>query len=149
MALIGLLAAAMWSLVVIFVIGPFLINVIHLPAADLTNFHFIRNNINAFIQLLVIACFWVIPYEEIVFRGLALTVAGRYMRFSMAGLLTSVLFAAYHWQEGWSAVITIFLGAILSVSLYKKCGGNLWIVIFYHCAYDIILLSLLRSGFIN
>lgn len=60
----------------------------------------------------------------------------------------SVLFALYHWQEGASAMVGIFLGAILTIWLYKIFRGNLWYLIYFHSAYDTVMLSLFRYGYL-
>lgn len=146
---IGAACGIAWTAFVFFVLGPLVLKLTGLPPADLHDFYFIRNNTVQFIQLLVIACCWVIPYEEIIFRGFIFTTTRQWFTFWIAGLLTSVLFAAYHWQEGSSAVITIFFGALISTWLLKISKFNLWYVIFFHITYDIIMLSLLKTGYLN
>lgn len=147
--LVGAGIGVLWTAFVIFVLGPGLLKLTGLPPADLHDFYFIRDDRAKFIQLLLIACVWVIPYEEIIFRGFMLYTTRRWMPLIMASLVTSILFAFYHWQEGASAVITIFLGALLSVWLLKRFRFNLWYVIFFHITYDVIMLSLVRYGYLK
>ncbi|MBL7697111.1 MAG: CPBP family intramembrane metalloprotease, partial [Chitinophagaceae bacterium] len=132
--------------------------------ADLSDFEFVRHNPVQLIFLLSIAWLLVIPYEEIIFRGFVLTTLRHLFndtqglkgvgstfqgwRFWLAGLIQSVIFAAYHWQEGASAVISIFIGAVLTVWLYKIFRGNLWYLVFYHAAFDTVMLYLFAFGYL-
>lgn len=140
-----------FALFVYAVLGPFILWATGLPPADLRDFYFIRNDLGKFFLLLALACFWVIPYEEIVFRGFILTTLRRWigdtdLSFWIAGLIQCVLFAFYHIQEGYSAVIGILIGAVLTIWLYKIFKGNLWYLISFHCTYDIVMLNFVRLG---
>lgn len=64
---VGAGIGVLWTALVIFVLGPGLLKLTGLPPADLHDFYFIRDDRAKFIQLLLIACVWVIPYEEIIF----------------------------------------------------------------------------------
>jgi uncharacterized protein len=147
--LTGAIIGMVWAAIVTLLLGPLLVKVTGLPPADLHDFYFIRNSNSQFVQLLVIACCWVIPYEEIIFRGFVFTTTRSWFSFWLAGFITSVLFAIYHWQEGASAVIMIFLGAMISILLYRRFNGNLWYIIFFHITYDVVMLSLLKTGYLN
>ena len=156
---IGVLLGIGWAALVYLMVGPLILKTTGLPRADLSDFDGIRHRWNEFIMLLIIAWVLVIPYEEIIFRGFIFTTLRRLLgdtsilpgkvtaRFWLAGLLHSIIFSFYHWQEGGSAMITIFAGAMLSVGLYKLFRGNLWYLIFFHAAYDTVMLSLFRYGY--
>jgi membrane protease YdiL (CAAX protease family) len=148
-AIIGAAFGIVWTAIVVLILGPGLLRITNLPTADLRDFYFIRNSNSQFIRLLLVACLWVIPYEEIIFRGFIFTTTRKWFSFWTAGVVTSVLFAAYHWQEGASAVITIFGGSLVSTWLLRLFRFNLWYVIFFHITYDIIMLSLLKAAYIN
>lgn len=148
---IGTAIGLVYALFVYVVLGPLILWSTGLPPADLRDFHFIKDNMAAFISLLLIACLCVIPYEEIVFRGFILNTflklfGGTLPAFWLAGLVTSILFALYHVQEGWSAVIAIFIGALFTTWLYRVFKGNLWYLIAFHCGYDIVMLNFVRVG---
>jgi membrane protease YdiL (CAAX protease family) len=98
--------------------------------------------------LLLLAAFLVVPYEEIVFRGFIFNrVRATFNKsFLISGVITSILFALYHWQEGIGAVIAIFIFALFITWLYKVFKGNLWYLIFFHLAYDVFMLTMIRLG---
>ena len=118
--------------------------------ANLSDFNYLRHNFFNYLFLLLMACFLVIPFEEIVFRGFIFSrikvMAGK-KAFIVSGLITSVLFALYHYQEGLGAVIGIFLFAIITIWLLKLFKGNLWYVIFFHITYDIFMLTAIYLGY--
>jgi len=100
-----------------------------------------------------LAAIFVIPYEEIVFRGFIFTkirnMAGSSRwAFTISGLITSVLFALYHYQEGPGSVICIFIFALFVTWLYKVIKGNLWYIIFFHILYDVFMLTAIRLGYL-
>jgi membrane protease YdiL (CAAX protease family) len=99
-------------------------------------------------MLILLAAVLVIPYEEIVFRGFIFNrVKAMFSKsFLVSGLITSILFALYHWQEGWGAVIAIFIFALVITWLYKIFKGNLWYLIFFHIAYDVFMLTMILLG---
>jgi membrane protease YdiL (CAAX protease family) len=141
---IGYAVFAFW------VIGP-LVKWIGLKQADVSDFNYIRHNPFNLLFLLAIACFLVIPFEELVFRGFIFTrikamVNNKYA-FAVSGLITSILFALYHYQEGAGAVVIIFIFALFITWLYRLFGGNLWYLIFFHIFYDIFMLTAIYLGY--
>ena len=140
----GLLYAAFnfWLL------GPFITNVLGFRHANLSDFTYIRHHFINYILLILVAAVLVIPYEEIVFRGFILnrikTMFGN--KFLVGGIVTSILFALYHWQEGKGAVIAIFIFALAITWLYKASKGNLWYPIFFHILYDVFMLTMILLG---
>lgn len=135
------------------VLGPLILRVTGWPPADVSAFYYIRHNTMGFIILLTVASLVAIPYEEIIFRGFIFTriremlPAGKW-NFACSGLLTSILFAFYHIQEGASAVLTIFIGALFITWLYRIFKGNLWYLIFFHITSDIFLFTAIRMGYL-
>ncbi|AYL95936.1 CPBP family intramembrane glutamic endopeptidase [Mucilaginibacter celer] len=122
------------------------------PPADVSSFYYIRHNPFNFLVLLVIAGVLVIPFEEIVYRGFILTrvkaMFGNYPHaFMLSGIITSLIFALYHYQEGWGAVTAIFIGALFTIWLYKVFKGNLWYLIFFHFFYDVFMLGAIYLGY--
>lgn len=115
--------------------------------ANLADFNFLRHNLNSYIVLILMACLLVIPYEEIVFRGFIFNRFSGWFPYALSALLTSVLFALYHYQEGTGAVVQIFIFALLQMVLLRQAKGNLWYVIFYHIAYDVFMLTAIYRGY--
>ena len=126
------------------ILGPFIIH-LGFKSANLSDFNFIRHHFVNYIFLLLLAAFLVVPYEEIVFRGFIFNrvrvMFGK--SFLISGVITSILFALYHWQEGWGAVIAIFIFALFITWLYKVFKGNLWYLIFFHLLYDTFMLTMI------
>jgi len=100
--------------------------------------------------LIIIVAAWIVGgcYEEIIFRGFILrTTQGWFVRsassFWLAGLLTSVLFGLYHWQQGVFGVVPATLGALYWTYLLKRYDGNLWYPMISHALYDTIALTMI------
>lgn len=129
------------------ILGPFIIH-LGFKSANLSDFNFIRHHFINYLLLLLLAAVLVVPYEEIVFRGFIFNrVKAMFKKsFLISGVITSVLFALYHWQEGWGAVIAIFVFALFITWLYKVFKGNLWYLIFFHLLYDTFMLGMIWLG---
>lgn len=128
-------------------LGP-LITRLGFKSANLSDFNFIRHNLLHYLLLILLAAVLVIPYEEIVFRGFIFnrikTMLGK--SFLVSGIITCILFALYHWQEGVGAMIGIFIFALVITWLYKIFHGNLWYLIFFHLGYDVFMLGMVWTG---
>lgn len=148
---VGSLVGIVYAVFAYWIISPILARLgFHEP--NLSDFNYLRHNFFNYLFLLVIACFLVIPFEEIVFRGFIFSrfkaIAGKHRgAFIISGLITSVLFALYHYQEGLGAVVSIFLFAMIAIWLLKLFKGNLWYVIFFHITYDIFMLTAIYLGY--
>jgi membrane protease YdiL (CAAX protease family) len=129
------------------ILGPFILH-LGFKSASLSDFNFIRHHFINYILLLLLAAFLVVPYEEIVFRGFIFNrVRAMFNKsFLISGIITSILFALYHWQEGVGAVIAIFIFALFITWLYKVFKGNLWYLIFFHLLYDTFMLTMILLG---
>jgi len=131
------------------ILGPFITH-LGFKSANLSDFNFIRHHFINYALLLLLAAFLVIPYEEIIFRGFIFNRIRAIFRskssFIISGLITSILFALYHWQEGVGAVIAIFIFALFITWLYKLFKGNLWYLIFFHILYDTFMLTVILLG---
>ena len=140
---IGLLYAAFHF----WVLGPFIVH-LGFKNANLSDFNFIRHHFINYLFLLLLAAVLVIPYEEIIFRGFIFSrVKAMFKKsFLISGTITSILFALYHWQEGWGAVMAIFIFALFITWLYKIFKGNLWYLIFFHLLYDTFMLTMILLG---
>src|SRR5690349_1828402 len=113
---VGILTALIWIAFNKWVYHPFITHFFVVP--PYTEYDFIRNKLSNLIITLIAA--WVIGgfYEEIVFRGfIHTTIRGWFVKskysFWLAGVLTSMLFGLYHWQQGIFGIVPSFLGGLL------------------------------------
>ncbi|CAN5499037.1 hypothetical protein BH09BAC6_BH09BAC6_35360 [soil metagenome] len=151
--LTGGLIGLLYAMTQLWAIGPLINLVFHFAPVGYHDFDFIKNDVVSYLILLLIAAVLVIPFEEIVFRGFIFTritgmVKSTKWGFPIAGLITSILFALYHYQEGPAAVISIFIFAIFITWLYRIFNGNLWYLIFFHILYDVFMLTAIRLGYL-
>ncbi|MGN6399553.1 MAG: CPBP family intramembrane glutamic endopeptidase [Flavisolibacter sp.] len=146
---IGIALALGYFFLYYFVVGPLLTNYLHIPTSDVSDFYFVRSSFSRYITILVIAWVLAVPFEEIIFRGFIfyklLQWTGK--KFWLAGFTCSVLFGAYHLQQGWGGVIHAFIFGMVTTALYKYFKGNLWYLIFFHSAYDTIAITAIRLGY--
>jgi membrane protease YdiL (CAAX protease family) len=147
--IVGILSALFWIAFNKWVYHPFITH--FFVVEPYTEYDFIRNKLSNLIITLIAA--WIIGgfYEEIVFRGFIQTtirewfVKSRYS-FWLAGLLTSILFGLYHWQQGIFGIVPSFLGGLLWTLLLWRYKGNLWYPIISHAIYDTIALAMIYFG---
>jgi uncharacterized protein len=147
--LMGIALALVYFFFYYFVIGPLLTNYLHVPRSNVSDFYFVRSSFSGYITILFIAWVLAVPFEEIVFRGFIFYKLLQWTRkkFWLAGFTCSVLFGAYHLQQGWGGVIHAFIFGMATTILYKYFKGNLWYLIFFHSAYDTIAITAIRLGF--
>lgn len=148
---IGLLSALLWVAFMRWGYIPFIFHFFKDMVPPYTEYDFIRNNPAKLLMVIVAA--WVVGgfYEEVVFRGFILrTIQGQFPKpeksFWVAGIITSVLFGLYHWQQGIFGVIPAVLGSLYWTYLFKRFGENLWYSIFSHAFYDTITLVMIYYG---
>jgi membrane protease YdiL (CAAX protease family) len=146
--LVGVVSALLWIAFNKWIYHPFITHFFVVPAY--TEYDFIRNKLSNLILVIIAA--WVIGgfYEEIVFRGFIQTKIQELIRYKnsfwIAGLLTSLLFGFYHWQQGIFGVVPAFLGGLLWTFLLWRYKGNLWYPIISHAVYDTIALTMIYFG---
>lgn len=139
-----------YAIVDYLLLGPFMINIIGLNKANISDFTFVKYSIFNLLWILAIAWLIGVPYEEIVFRGFIFTrikamIKGSW-RFGISVLITSMLFAIYHVQQGVSGVLNAFLFSLVISILYKAFKGNLWYLIFFHAMYDTFMFVMIHLG---
>ena len=143
---IGLLYAAF----AYWVLGPFITHVLGFKGPNFSDFAYLRHHLLNYILLLLMAAFLVIPFEEIAFRGFIFSRFRNMFHskwpYLLSGLITSALFALYHFQEGKGAMLGIFIFALFITWLYKIFKGNLWYLIFFHVMYDVFFLTAIWLG---
>ncbi|TKK68481.1 CPBP family intramembrane metalloprotease [Ilyomonas limi] len=152
--IIGVFSAILWMVFIKLVYFPFINYFFKNYISAYTEYDFIKNNI---INLMIITiAAWVVGgfYEEIVFRGFIQRTIQKWLAeykssFWLAGLLTSVLFGLYHWQQGIFGVIPATLGGLYWTYLLRRYNGNLWYPIVSHAAYDTIALTMIYLDILN
>jgi membrane protease YdiL (CAAX protease family) len=144
--IVGLVSALLWVAFNKWIYHPIIIHFFNV--ADYTEYDFIRKKF--FTLIITIIAAWVVGgfYEEIVFRGFIQTTLQQWFQkqkhaFWLAGLVTSMLFGLYHWQQGIFGMVPSFLGGLLWTFLLKRYKGNLWYSILSHAIYDTIALILI------
>lgn len=147
--LIGIVLALVYFFLYYFIVGPLLTSYLHMPRSNVSDFYFVRSSFSRYITILVIAWVLAVPFEEIIFRGFIfyklLQWTGK--KFWLAGFTCSILFGAYHLQQGWGGVIHAFIFGMVTTALYKYFKGNLWHLIFFHSAYDTVAITAIRLGY--
>ena len=149
--MVGILSALLWIAFNKWIYHPFITH--FFVVAPYTEYDFIRNKLSNLIITLIAA--WIIGgfYEEIVFRGFIQTTIHEWFvksrhSFWFAGLLTSILFGLYHWQQGIFGIVPSFLGGLLWTLLLWRYKGNLWYPIISHAIYDTIALTMIYFGIV-
>src|SRR6185436_13350405 len=124
--IVGILSALLWIAFNKWVYQPFITH--FFVVEPYTEYDFIRNNLSNLIITLIAA--WVIGgfYEEIVFRGFIQTTIHEWLAkstysFWLAGILTSILFGLYHWQQGIFGIVPSFLAGLLWTLLLRRYNG--------------------------
>jgi membrane protease YdiL (CAAX protease family) len=147
--LVGIVSALLWVSFNKWVYHPFIIHFFDVP--PYTEYDFIRKSLPTL--LITIAAAWLIGgfYEELVFRGFIQSVFQQYFQqsqysFWIAGIITSMLFGLYHWQQGVFGMIPAALGGLLWTFLLWRFKGNLWYAIISHAVYDTIALIMIYWG---
>lgn len=146
--LVGIVSAIVW---VAFMRWIYL-SVIHyfFIVPDYTEYNFIQNHLSNLVITTIAA--WIIGgfYEEIIFRGFIQKTIENWIHnkhsFLYAGLIASIIFGLYHWQQGFLGIIAATLSGLFWTYLFKLSGKNLWYTIFSHAIFDTITLTLIYLG---
>jgi membrane protease YdiL (CAAX protease family) len=149
--IVGILSGLIWVAFNKWMYTPFITHFFNVP--PYTEYDFIRNKLTNLIITIIAA--WIIGgfYEEIAFRGFIQTtieewMAGSRNSFWPAGMITSILFGLYHWQQGIFGMIPSALGGLFWTFLLWRYKRNLWYPIISHAVYDTIALTMIYFGII-
>ncbi|MDB5089488.1 MAG: family intrarane metalloprotease [Mucilaginibacter sp.] len=148
----GGMAGLVYAAVAFWLLAP-LIALLGFAPANLHDFAFLRHQTKNYLYVLALACILVIPYEEIIFRGFIFSKIVQWFKWTSrpylySAIITSILFALYHYQEGGGAVLQIFIFALVQMVLFKAAKRNLWYMIFFHIVYDIFMLTAIWRGYL-
>jgi len=148
---VGIVSALVWIAFNKWIYHPFITH--FFVVEPYTEYDFIRKKLSNLIFTIVAA--WVIGgfYEEIAFRGFIQTTIQEWFSkfnysFWLAGVLTSILFGFYHWQQGIFGIVPSALGGLLWTFLLWRYKGNLWYPIISHAVYDTIALIMIYFGIV-
>lgn len=152
--IIGIASAIILMAFVKLIYFPFINHFFKDYIESYTEYDFIKNNIGTLIAIIIASWLAGGLYEEIVFRGFIHKVLQKWFTksnysFWLAGVIASILFGLYHWQQGLFGVIPATLGGLYWTYLLKRYNGNLWYPIISHAAYDTIALTMLYLGVLN
>jgi uncharacterized protein len=146
---VGVFSAVCWTTLMKWIYIPFINHFFSVP--DYSEYDFLRNKLSALIITVIAA--WIVGgfYEEIIFRGFIQTKIQEWFQrhnyaFWISGLLTSILFGLYHWQQGIFGVVSATLGGLFWTFLLRRYDGNLWFPILSHAIYDTIILTMIYLG---
>jgi membrane protease YdiL (CAAX protease family) len=146
--LVGIISALVWVAFMRWIYLPVIKYFFTVP--EYTEYNFIQNHFSKFVFITIAA--WIIGgfYEEIIFRGFIQKTIENWFNnkhsFLYAGLITSIIFGLYHWQQGFLGILAATLGGLFWTYLFKQFGRNLWYTIFSHAFFDTITLSLIYLG---
>jgi len=148
---VGIVSSLLWVAFNKWLYHPFITH--FFVVEPYTEYDFIRSKLTNLIITIIAA--WIIGgfYEEIVFRGFIQTTIQDWFKkfkfsFWCAGLLASILFGLYHWQQGIFGMIPSALGGLLWTFLLWRYKGNLWYPIISHAIYDTIALAMIYFGIV-
>ena len=146
--LVGTVSALVWIVFMRWGYLPILKYFFTVP--DYTEYNFIQNHLSNFIITTIAA--WIVGgfYEEIIFRGFIQKIIEKWFdnkhSFLYAGLITSVIFGLYHWQQGYLGVISATFSGLFWTYLFMRFDRNLLYTIFSHAIFDTITLTLIYLG---
>jgi membrane protease YdiL (CAAX protease family) len=146
--IVGFVSAIIWVAFMRWIYLPVIQYFFIVP--DYTEYDFIRNNLSNLV--ITVIAVWIVGgfYEEIIFRGFIQSTTEKWFKgkhsFLSAGLMTSILFGLYHWQQGFLGILAATFGGLFWTYLFDRFGRNLWYPIFSHALFDTITLMLIYLG---
>ena len=150
----GIISAIILNRLVTWIYYPVIHHFFAYNISDYTEYNFIKEKL--FNYLLVLFASWIIGgfYEELVFRGYIQSTFQNIFRstknsFWASGILTTILFGIYHWQQGVFGIVHSALAGIFWTFMLRRFKGNLWYPIISHAAYDTITLTMIYLGILG
>lgn len=134
--LIGGALAIVWQTVDLYAITPMLTRITgHTP--DVVIFSSLIGNVRQLVYWIVVSWTFAAFGEEMVYRGYLLNRAADAggqgpIRWILAAIVSSALFALGHSYQGLAGMIDVGLSALVPVVAYFATGRNLWVPIILH-----------------
>ncbi len=146
---LGAVAAILLFALLKYAIMPLLKKLWPTEAINLHDFDFIKGNLVNYIFVMIAALLVGGFYEELVFHGFIFTrfekIFNRY-KTVIAFILTAIIFAVYHFQQGFLGIINAGIAGCAYHAFILKNNRNLWYGLFFHAFYDFIGLSFIYAG---
>jgi len=143
------LAAVILFAVLQYAVMPLLQKFFPNQKINLHDFDFIRVHLLNYILILIAALVVGGFYEELIFHGFIFTRFEKIFtknKTMIAFILTALIFAAYHFQQGPLGMINAGIAGCAYHVFILKNGRNLWYGLFFHAFYDFIGLSFIYAG---
>ncbi|MBS1933647.1 MAG: CPBP family intramembrane metalloprotease [Bacteroidetes bacterium] len=148
---IGALLAVIVFGLLQFAFMPLVKNIFPDKNINLKDFSFITHNPVNFIFVLLMALIVGGFYEELVFHGFIFTRFEKLFtgknRFIISFVITNIIFAAYHYQQGILGVVNAFVAGSCYQAAILMNKKNLWYGLFFHSFYDFIGLTFIFLGY--
>ncbi len=149
---IGIVGAVILSAFFRFAWEPLIELILPGEKIDLSDFASISGNTWNYIFILFIAFIVGGLYEELIFHGFIFTrfeklIPGKYST-TFAFSLTTLLFGAYHFQQGIRGVLLAMIAGAVYHLLILKFKRNLWYGVFIHTFFDFIGLTMIYLGYL-
>ncbi len=145
----GAVAAIILFVLLQYAIMPLLQKNFPNQTINLHDYDFIKGNLVNYIWVMIAALIVGGFYEELVFHGFIFTrlekIFNRHQTL-IAFILTAIIFAAYHFQQGILGMINAGIAGCAYHAFILKNNRNLWFGIFFHAFYDFIGLSFIYAG---
>jgi len=145
----GAIAAIILFSLLQYVIMPLLQRFFPTQTINLHDYDFIKGNLVNYILVMIAALIVGGFYEELVFHGFIFTRFERIFNRQqtvIAFTLTTIVFAAYHFQQGILGMINAGIAGCAYHAFILKNNRNLWYGLFFHAFYDFIGLSFIYAG---
>lgn len=146
---LGAIAAIILSALLQYAIMPLFQKFFPNQTINLHDYDFIKGNLVNYILVMIAALIVGGFYEELVFHGFIFTRLEKIFnkhQTVIAFILTAIIFAAYHFQQGILGVINAGIAGCAYHAFILKNGRNLWYGLFFHAFYDFIGLTFIYAG---
>lgn len=146
---LGAIAAIVLSVLLQHAIMPLFEKFFPNQTINLHDYDFIKGNLVNYIFVMVAALIVGGFYEELVFHGFIFTRFEKIFnnhKTVIAFILTAIIFAAYHFQQGVLGMINAGIAGCAYHLFILKNNRNLWYGLFFHAFYDFIGLSFIYAG---
>lgn len=146
---LGAITAVILFVVLQYAIIPLLEKLFPSQKINLHDYDFIKGDLLNYILVMVAALVVGGFYEELIFHGFIFTRFEKIFKKNktlIAFTLSTLIFAAYHFQQGTLGMINAGIAGCAYHAMILKNARNLWYGLFFHAFYDFIGLSFIYAG---